>query len=171
MIFETERLTVRALTPQDADPFFDMMGNKNVMDPIPRPVMSRTESDAFLEKVVSSKAFNTDKQVRAIVEKKSNSFIGLCAYLKNDENDDEIGYRLREQFWRIGYGTEITKGLLDYGFSEKGCTKITADVYVKNIGSTKILDKFMSPVREFYNDEDKCMDRRYKVLKGDWEKQ
>jgi len=170
MIFETERLTVRILNSQDADSFFDMMGNSNVMNPIPRPIMTRVESDTFLDKVISDETFNSDKQVRAIVEKKSSSFIGLCAYLKNNENDDEIGYRLREQFWRIGYGTEITKGLLDYGFSEKGCTKITADVYIENIGSTKILDKFMSPVRDFYNDEDKCMDRRYEVLREDWNK-
>jgi len=170
MIFETERLTIRTLTPQDIDPFFDMMSNPNVMDPIPRPVMKRAESDTFLKKLISDTPENSYKEVWAIVEKKSNSFIGLCAYLKNDENDDEIGYRLREQFWRIGYGTEVTKGLLDYGFSEKGCSKITADVYVDNIGSTKILDKFMSPVRDFYNDEDKCMDRRYEVLREDWNK-
>ena len=168
MIFETERLSVRMLSILDTEAFFDMMGNPNVMNPIPRPVMTRTESDAFLNKALSSKTFNSDKQVRAIVEKKSNSFIGLCAYLKNDEDDDEIGYRLREQFWGIGYGTEIAKGLLDYGFTEKGCAKITADVYVENIGSTKILDKFMNRVRDFYNEEDKCIDRRYEVLKEDW---
>ncbi|NQY28808.1 MAG: GNAT family N-acetyltransferase [Flavobacteriaceae bacterium] len=110
MIFETERLTVRILISQDADPFFDMMSNPNVMDPIPRPVMKRAESDAFLDKLISAKADSSYKNVWAIVEKKSNFFIGLCAYLKNDENNDEIGYRLREQFWRIGYGTEKQKG-------------------------------------------------------------
>jgi len=168
MIFETERLTVRILSPEDIDPFFDMMRNPNVMNPIPRPVMTRTESDAFLDKLISVKIDSPYKNVWAIVEKKSNSFIGLCAYLKNDENDDEIGYRLREQFWRIGYGTEITKGLIDYGFLEKGCIKITADVFIENIGSTKILNKFMSPLRDFYNDEDQCIDRRYELYKDDW---
>lgn len=168
MIFETERLSIRMLSTQDTEAFFDMMGNTNVMSPIPRPVMSRTESDAFLERVIFSKNFNTDKQVRAIVEKKSNQFIGLCAFLKNDENDNEIGYRLREQFWRVGYGTEIAKGLLDYGFTEKGYIKITADVNVDNQNSAKILNKFMSPIREFYNDDDNCTDRRYEVYKEDW---
>ena len=168
MIFETERLSIRMLNTQDTEAFFDMMGNPNVMNPIPRPIMTKSESDAFLNKVISSKKFNSDKQVHAIVEKKSNQFIGLCAFLKNNENDDEIGYRLREQFWRIGYGTEIAKGLLDYGFKEKGCIKITADVSIENLGSTKILDKFMSPVREFYNDDDQCTDRRYELYKEDW---
>ena len=123
MIFETERLSVRMLSILDTEAFFDMMGNPNVMNPIPRPVMTRTESDAFLNKALSSKTFNSDKQVRAIVEKKSNSFIGLCAYLKNDEDDDEIGYRLREQFWGIGYGTEIAKGFRINETSGKGCLK------------------------------------------------
>jgi RimJ/RimL family protein N-acetyltransferase len=168
MILETERLTVRKVNLKDTEAFFDMMGNPNVMNPIPRPIMTRVESDAFLNKLISDETFNSDKQVRAIVEKKSNCFIGLCAYLKNDENDDEIGYRLREQFWGIGYGTEITKGLLDFGFTEKGCVKVTADVSIENIGSTKILDKFMNPVREFYNEEDKCTDRRYELYKEDW---
>lgn len=168
MIFETERLLVRALHLSDSDAFFDMMGNPNVMNPIPRPAMSRLESDAFLNKVMQSKTFNLDKEVRAIVEKKSNNFIGLCAFLKNNEQDDEIGYRLREQFWRQGYGTEITEGLIQYGFEVMKTPKITADVYVENIGSVKILKKFFRPVKEFFNEDDNCTDRRYELLKSDW---
>jgi len=170
MIFETERLTVRVLHFQDTDSFFDMMGNPNVMNPIPRPIMTRAESDVFLSKLTSAKNDSSYKDVWAIVEKKSNSFIGLCAYLKNDENDDEIGYRLREQFWRIGYGTEIAKGLIDYGFTKKGCIKITADVNTANSNSAKILNKLMHPVQEFYNAADQCTDRRYELYKEDWEK-
>ncbi len=168
MIFKTERLTVSKVNLKDTEAFFDMMGNPNVMNPIPRPVMTRTESDAFLFKLISATPDSSYKEVWAIIEEKSNQFIGLCAYLKNDENDDEIGYRLREQFWGIGYGTEITKGLLNFGFTEKGCIKVTADVSIENIGSTKILDKFMNPVREFYNEDDQCIDRRYELYKEDW---
>jgi len=169
MIFETDRLSIRELHIGDSDAFFDMMGNPNVMNPIPRPAMTRLKSDDFLNKLISSKTFNLDKQVRAIVDKKSNNFIGLCAFLKNDKNDDEIGYRLREQFWRQGYGTEITKGLIQYGFEVMETPKIMADVYVENVGSVKILEKFFRPVREFFNEEDNCTDRRYELLKADWE--
>ena len=82
MIFETERLLVRVLDKGDRDAFFDMMGNPKVMNLIPRPVMTREESDDFLNKLMFSKAFDIDKQVSAIVEKKSSNFIGLCAFLK-----------------------------------------------------------------------------------------
>ncbi len=92
----------------------------------------------------------------------------LMCFLKNEQNEDEIGYRLREDFWGVGYGTEVTKGLLTYGFSIKKCAKITADVALHNTASIKILKKFMRFKSEFYNTEDQCMDQRYEVLLDDW---
>lgn len=62
----------------------------------------------------------------------------------NDEGHDEIGYRLREQYWRQGYGTEIATGLIDYCFKELNFTLLTADVNIENIPSVKILEKFGS---------------------------
>jgi len=168
MIFETERLTIRALNSTDSAPFFDMMGNPIVMNPIPQKVMTRGESDVVLEKFTPPQTTDLDKQVWAIIEKESTSFIGLCAFLKNNENDEEIAYRLREQFWGVGYGTEIAKGLIDFGFYKKKYLKITADVNIDNHNSAKILNKFMLPVREFYNNDDQCTDRRYELYKEDW---
>ncbi len=167
IIFETERLIVRALKNDDRDAFFDMMSNPNVMEPIPRPVMDRATSDAHFDKHLN--ALPTKKtKVWAIDSKGGDSFIGISAYLKNNNNEDEIGYRLREQFWNIGYGTETTKGLINYGFSDLKLEIITADVNTSNLKSVKILDKFFTRNIEFFNKEDNCIDRRYKVKKEDW---
>lgn len=167
MIFETERLTIRPLQLSDADAFFDMMGNPNVMNPIPQKVMTREESDANLNKFLNPKGV-PGKQVWGIDEKSSGEFIGLCALLKNDENEDEIGYRLREKHWGNGYGTEIARGLISYSFEVLKFEKITADVNTKNITSIKILDKFLTPVKEFFNKNDNCTDRRYALERKDW---
>ena len=43
----------------------------------------------------------------------------------------------------------------------------TADVDTKNKSSVKILEKFMSCSKEFFNESDNCIDRRYQVLKND----
>ncbi len=165
MIFKTERLFTRELIEADANLFFDMMGNPNVMNPVPAKVMNRLESDASLMDFISNEY--SDKTVRAIILKDSNEFIGLCALLKNDENEDEIGYRLREKFWGLGFGTEITKGMFNYVFDILNLDLITADVDLTNKRSIKILEKFMIPTKEF-----KCetggMDRRYELLKKDW---
>ena len=119
MIFETDRLFVRQLQESDQSAYFDMMSNPNVMRPIPRNVMTEEESNAHLYKFLNTEHTTSDTKVWAIELKEENEFIGLCAFLKNNENDDEIGYRLREKYWGVGYGTEITKGLIDFGFKQE----------------------------------------------------
>jgi len=43
--------------------------------------------------------------------------------------------------------------------------KITADINTDNKKFSRILEKFMNPVREFLNKEDNCTDRRYEITK------
>jgi len=164
MIFETERLLVRELNTNDSELFFELMSNPNVMNPIPQKVFTRSESNAKLTELISlEKKSNT--KIWSFTEKGSESFIGICGFLKNNENDDEIAYRLIERFWGKGYGTEIAKGLIEYSFRILNLEKITADVNTINKKSSKILDKFMNPVREFFNEKDNCTDRRYEITK------
>ncbi len=166
-IFETERLQVRKLHPIDIDLFFDMMSNPNVMHPVPQEVFNRAKSDEHFHRFSNSEKDST-KQVWAVTIKSQEEFIGLAAFLKNENNEDEIGYRLREKFWGIGYGTEIVKGLIDHGFRDLGIKLIVADVNTENDKSVKILEKFFEPDFEFYNENDKCTDRRYRLLKENW---
>ena len=168
MIFETNRLIVRNLMQSDQGAYFDMMSNPNVMSLIPRKTMSRIESDQHLTNFIDKYDSQAKTKVWAIASKEENEFIGLCAFLKNNENEDEIGYRLREKYWGVGYGTEITKGLIDFGFRGLKSKLITADVYVDNIRSVKILEKFFNRDIEFYNTEDQCIDRRYKLAQKEW---
>ncbi len=167
-IFETERLLIRTLKKEDSDDYFDMMGNPNVMNPVPRVVMTKEESNDHLNNFLNSKHTESDRQAWAITLKSDNKFIGLCAFLKNNENEDEIGYRLREKYWKKGFGTETTIGLLKYGFNEMNMDKITADVDTRNSNSVKILEKFMTFKKEFFNEADNCVDRRYIVHKNEW---
>ncbi|MEJ6615602.1 MAG: GNAT family N-acetyltransferase [Crocinitomicaceae bacterium] len=161
-IFDTERLVVRPLNVNDREDFFDMMGNPKVMNPIPREAMDRETSDQHFEKHLNSNT-NSETKVWAIASKDDATFIGIAAFLKNNEKEDEIGYRIREKFWGIGYGTEIVKGLIDYGFNVLNVELITADVYAENVKSIKILDKFFERYFEIYNSEDNCTDLRYKL--------
>jgi ribosomal-protein-alanine N-acetyltransferase len=57
--------------------------------------------------------------------------IGLALFLINEEGEKELGYRFRVDYWRKGYGTETTKGMLEYYFQQMNVSKVTADV---NIG-------------------------------------
>jgi RimJ/RimL family protein N-acetyltransferase len=167
-IFQTERLLIRTLKKEDTDDYFDMMGNPKVMNAIPRVAMSREESNDHLNNFLHTEHTSSDRKVWAIELKSENKFIGLCAFLKNKENEDEIGYRLREKYWRKGFGTEVTVGLLKYGFEQMKMDKITADVDTRNLNSVKILEKFMTAKKEFFNESDNCTDRRYEIIKNNW---
>lgn len=168
VIFETERLNIRELVATDADSYFDMMGNQKVMELIPRKVMTRAESDEHLNGFINSDYSVSDTKLWAFETKDKNEFIGICAFLKNEDKEDEIGYRLVEKHWRKGFGTEIAKGMISFGFEQLKMEEITADVDTKNLNSVKILGKFMSTKKEFFNPSDNCMDRRYVIAKSNW---
>jgi ribosomal-protein-alanine N-acetyltransferase len=110
----------------------------------------------------------SDTRIWCMTEKGKDSLIGICGFLKNDENEEELAYRFMEKYWGKGLGTEIASALIDYGFNMLKADKITADVYVMNSKSEKILDKLMSPVKEFYNAKDNCTDRRYELRREIW---
>lgn len=167
MIFETERLYTRRLEKNDEVAFFELMGNPNVTNPIPQKAFSKTESISKLTDLILLEK-SSDTKIWSLCKKGGNDLIGICGVLKNDENEDEIAYRIIEKFWGKGYGTEITKGLIDFCFVQMKSELVTADVCVENVKSVKILDKFFTIQNEFFNAEDNCVDRRYILKKENW---
>jgi len=164
ILFETDRLWVRELLSSDAPLFFDLMGNPNVMNPIPLTALNRQQSDQTLMAILEKHPNFADKKIWAVIEKNENEFIGFGGLLTNNEGDPEIAYRLREKFWGRGLGTELTAGIINYGKFQLHLKKIIADVNIENKRSIKILEKFMRPVREFHNTKDGGIDRRYELI-------
>jgi len=168
IIFETSRLTIRKFNMDDAPLFFDLMGNPKVMNPIPLKALTKDESDAKLNQLISEQDRPGDKQIWAMNLKNDSELIGLCAVLTNDDQEPELGYRIREQYWSKGYGTEIAVGLIKYCFLVLDKDIVTADASLKNKKSLAILEKLMSPKKEFFNKSLQCLDRRYLLSKEDW---
>ena len=168
IVFETERLTVRYFDISDQAAFFDLMGNPKVMNPIPVPVLNQEDSKHKLIELIDLYKINSEKKIWAIELKNNSECIGLCGLIKNDEDENEIAYRLREKFWGLGYGTEIAKGLISYGFDKLKFDLITADAQISNLESIHILEKYLNFDKEFYNPIEKCTDRRYKLEKKHW---
>lgn len=170
IIFQTERLTVKKIEERDKDFFIELLSKPEIIDPIPQPVFPLEDIlKNFNYHVNMEGDISKHKKIAwGIFEKGNPDMIGLCLFLTNDENDRELGYRFRVEYWGRGYGTEITKGIIDFSFNELNLDKITADVNVANTASVKILEKFLYLKKEFYNERDKCLDRRYELKKEDW---
>ncbi|WP_152537484.1 GNAT family N-acetyltransferase [Aquimarina pacifica] len=167
MIFETERLLVRRLKNTDASDFYELMRDPEVMHPIPRKTLSRKKSDLRLKELIELEQ-KSDTNIWGFTKKSRSEIIGICGFLKNNKNEEEIAYSIAQKFWGKGYGTEIAKGLIDFSFDVRKTSKVTADVNIENDKSVKILEKIMTPSFEFYNIKDDCIDRRYQIKKEHW---
>lgn len=162
IIFSTKRLTVRALTLDDLHGFHDMQGNPRVMQHVGGRAFTLEENHKDLQDVIEAYGrADNDFWVWAVVRKTDGAFAGTCALIVNDRGEDEIGYRFREKYWGMGYGREICRSLLQYGFEAMHKTAIVAYVDKANRASVRILEQTMTFEKEFYNEEEGCVDRKY----------
>ena len=169
-IFETERLIIRSLEKVDKIYFAELFTDPKILKLIPQKAFTQDQITDRFNKSLNLELSDLKDQKRAcgIYEKEKPEMIGLALFLINEDGEKELGYRFRASFWGKGYGTETTKGMLEYYFQEMNVDKVMADVNIANIGSVKILNKFMEPVREFFNERDNCTDRRYELWKNNW---
>lgn len=169
-IFETERLIVKSLENTDKEYFAEMFTDRKILELIPQKPFTENQITDRFNKNLNLKLSDLNKQkcVCGIFEKGNSKMIGLSLFLINEQNEKELGYRFRTDYWGKGYGTETTKGMLKYYFNVLNTEKVTADVNIENIASVKILDKFMKPITEFFNVRDNCTDRRYELGKNNW---
>ncbi|MDX2362723.1 MAG: GNAT family N-acetyltransferase [Crocinitomicaceae bacterium] len=170
-LFATDRLSVREFTSIDIDYFIELLSDPEIRRPVPQPTWSEDKINSMFEEFCDYEKDPLTKERSAwgVFESSKTELIGLCALLTNDDGQRELGYRFRHKYWGKGYGTEVTKNFIDYCFSSLQLEVIAADVNIENIGSVKILEKFFSPVNQFFNERDQCYDRRYVLNKSDWQ--
>lgn len=147
-MISTKRLKYRGLKSSDKDAFFDIMGNKKAMTPIPLSTFTRDESDQHLIELIE----NREVEIFAFELKEKGEFVGFCAVLR----DNEILYRLRPKFWGKGFGKEAAGELINYCFDHLQKEYITAEANKQNIASVKILNHFLNLTGEYYHSALNC---------------
>ena len=141
IIFETEILLVRRLKMSDIRPYHEMQSNPKVMQYVIGEVQTEKEHLIELERLIGFyDKENNDFWIYAIDRKLDNEFVGTVAFIKDDEGDDEIGYRFLEKYWGLGYGSNLCKASVGY-CSSIGMPKLIGYVINLNVASAKILKK------------------------------
>lgn len=143
IIAETERLTLRRLTVDDAefvlalltDPaWLRFIGDKGV----------RTLEDArsYIENgpVAMYERFGFGLYV---TERKTDGVpMGMCGLIKRDGLDDvDIGFAFLPAYWGRGYAFEAATAVLDYGRTVIGLARIVAITSPDNESSARLLEK------------------------------
>lgn len=157
-IIESERLYLKEFTFNDIDDYFRLNSDPDVMKYIGRE--PETDINVIKENIKKIRKYyieNPGLGTWAGFEKESKKFIGFYELAHLDNTDKiEVGYRLLKEFWRLGYATEMTKVLIDYGFNKMGLDKIVGITNPDNSASQKVLKKSgLRYVKEaFYYDTD-----------------
>ncbi len=141
ILFESQRLYVQPFTKDDADIFFALNGDAEIMQYIREP-KSKEESDAFLEE--NLKFYNSHPGLGrfAVFTKDDNSFAGTFSLLSvNNSEQIHLGYALLKQFQGKGLATELVKASLEYVFVTIANETIQALTVAENIASQKVLLK------------------------------
>ena len=115
----------------------------------------------------------------AALDKETGDFVGWFHFRPRQSDgllEPELGYRLRRHAWGRGLATEVSRALIDRGFSKLGVERVYAETMAVNVGSRRVMEKAgLRFVRTFHGDwpvripGDEEGDVEYAITRADWE--
>jgi ribosomal-protein-alanine N-acetyltransferase len=145
MVFlTTERLLLRHFHILDRQPMYRIFCDTDVMrfsDGVKTREWVHTWLRTCLERYYQTWGFGP----YAVVEKRSQTVLGYCGLFFFPEIDGqsevEIGYRLIQSAWGMGYATEAAKAVRDFAFTTLGIKRLIAIIDPSNFASIRVAEK------------------------------
>jgi len=174
-VLQTERLTLRALRPEDAPVLKHLVSSYEVALntlSIPHPY----PEGAAAEWIASNdKSFDDGKMVNlGIFLREGDTLVGSIGLTIHREHDrGELGYWIGVDYWNRGYATEATAAIIDYGFRERGLHRIDAGHFARNPGSGRVMQKVGMSLEGRFRESVKKWDEFvdvdfYAILRSEW---
>ncbi|MEV6209081.1 GNAT family N-acetyltransferase [Kitasatospora sp. NPDC051914] len=182
---ETERLTLRRFTADDADLLIELDSDPAVMRYLTggSPTAPELVRERYLPNILAGyERWGGDLGLFAAHEKDGGAFIGWFILRPEPQgplDEVELGYRLRQAAWGKGYATEGSRALLGKAFTELGVRMVWAETMSVNHGSRNIMEKLeMALADTIPTPSDMEMIEgaehggvRYEITKEQWERQ
>ncbi len=137
----TDRLSLRAMHPIDAEDMFDYARRPEVT----KYLLWREHEDISFTRdylaYIGRRYALGDFYDWAIIDRESRRMIGTCGFTKIDtaNNSAEIGYVLNPDFHRRGFASEAVRRILKFGFEELGVNRIEARFMQGNEASLALM--------------------------------
>lgn len=143
-IIETERLILRTWQKEDAEAYFQINQDPQVIEFLRGP-MTKEQVDEF----ISAMIIHNDKHsytLWAVELKETDELIGFIGLKYIDWEAHftpavEVGWRLGSQYWGKGYATEGASAALNYGFKRCGLKEIVSFTVPSNVRSIRVMEK------------------------------
>lgn len=140
-IFETSRLRLREITPDDAEQAYALNADPEVLRYTgDQPFASVPDAKEFLRNYSDYRDNGFGRW--AMIRTTDNRFLGWCG-LKRDRTTGEvdIGFRLFRDCWNQGYASESASACLRYGFFQLSLDTIVGRAMRANTASVRVLEK------------------------------
>lgn len=139
-MIQTERLTLKPYSAQDADELLDILTMPEVTDTFMVPEMeSRRCLEELVQKLISFSQVEDDKHLEygIYLNGKIIGFINDCGI---EDDEIEIGYVVHPRYQGRGYATEAVYAVITE-LREMGFRKITAGYFAENTASLRVMEK------------------------------
>ncbi len=179
IIAETDRLVLRTIDENDVHKHDRLLNSPAIMAHI-GGVMERHEIEARHAKGMALYA-REGFSFLFLIEKATGEMVGYCGIKKVDnplagnQGDHEIGWKVREDRWRMGYAEEAMRAVLNWAFGRIGAPYVVALTSRANVGSWKLMQKLgMVRRKDLDFDDPDYRDKdnptiQYSLSKEQWE--
>ena len=143
IIVETERLQIRAFTPDDAGFMLRLLNEPSFIENIgDRGVRTEEEATAYLASgPIASYAAHGHGLCRVEL-RDTGQPIGMCGLLRREQfAGPDVGYAFLPEFWGRGFALEAVAAMIEDGRRSLGLTRIIAIVAPHNTASSRLLEK------------------------------
>ncbi|GGW38372.1 GNAT family acetyltransferase [Streptomyces lucensis JCM 4490] len=144
---QTERLTLRRFTSDDADLLIELDSDAAVMRYLSggEPTAPEIVRERHLPNIIAGyEKWGGDLGLFAAHERDGGAFIGWFCLRPEPQgplDEAELGYRLRQAAWGKGYATEASRALLGKAFDGLGLRMVWAETMTMNQGSRNVMEK------------------------------
>ncbi|MEM5549416.1 GNAT family N-acetyltransferase [Pseudoalteromonas neustonica] len=141
-IFETQRLSVREITPSDAEDLAFVLADPLVMKHSTVGVHSDLQINDFIKNC--QQLYRINGYGHWIIYNNFNEFVGVCGLNKHQVGDKElvhINYRLATSQQGKGYAVESTQGVLSFAKDALALSWVYALIEPDNVNSVKVANR------------------------------
>lgn len=178
-VLETERLILRPFEETDFEAvhsYSSVAENIRYMEWGPN---DKSSTKAFISEAIKQSEEKPCMNYQyAAVLKSTQKLIGGCNLLRIGSEQAEIGWILHRNYWQQGFGTEMGKRLLEFGFGELGLHRIIARCDTENYGSYRVMERIgmrregcflEARAANKFSDKKYGDEYLYAILKDEWE--
>jgi len=158
---ETECLIIRSFSKNDLNHLYRIVNDEKIMSTVPfAEERALDECKELMGRILSRYGESTADEFKgfllSVELKESNEQIGFVGLfpLTYDAAETEIFYGLFEDYYGMGYATEIGKSIIKYAFNDMNINKVVATVNQENEQSKRVLHKLGMKFEYVINDTD-----------------